>query len=127
MADEPKLTITQQTGVAIVGFAEPNLLDAYHVNETTKDLYRLIEQEGYRLIVLDISTLKMLSSQALGVFLNMRQKLDKLNGQMAISGIDPDLSRVFKITRLQNVFDFFDNTAAAVESLLTKSEHEKNP
>ena len=77
MTDQSKLTITMQDGVAVVGFAEPNLLDAFHVSETDKDLYRLIETDARRLIVLDISTITMLSSQALGVFLNMRQKLQK--------------------------------------------------
>jgi anti-sigma B factor antagonist len=120
MAEESKLTINQQEGVTIVSFAEPNLLDAFHVTETAKDLYRLIEIDGCRLLVLDISSVSMLSSQSLGVFLNMRQKLEKLKGQMVISGIDPRLSRVFKITRLQDVFEFFDDTTAAVANLLAR-------
>ena len=120
MTDQSNLIITLHDGVAVVGFAEPHLLDAFHVTETAKDLYRLIETDGQRLIVLDISTITMLSSQALGVFLNMRQKLQKIDGKMAFSGIDPTLSLVFKITRLQDVFSFFDNTDLAVQNLLKK-------
>ena len=117
MTEKSLLAVTRQNDVTVVGFNEPHLLDAYHVEDTAPQLYQLIEQDNHRLIVLDLSNISMISSQALGVFLNMKQKLDQRDGKMAISGIDPALSRVFKITRLQDVFKFFNQIPAAVNSL----------
>jgi len=117
MTEESQLIVEQVGEVSIVGFSEPTLLNAYNVNESAKDLYNLIEKEGHRWIVLDLSTIKMLSSQTLGVFLNARHKLEKLGGKVVISGIDPKLSRVFKITNLDSVFEFFADTSLAVENL----------
>jgi len=117
MTEESQLIVEQVGEVSIVGFSEPTLLNAYNVNESAKDLYSLIEKEGHRWIVLDLSTIKMLSSQTLGVFLNARHKLEKLGGKVVISGIDPKLSRVFKITNLDSVFEFFADTSLAVENL----------
>ena len=117
MTEESQLIVEQAGEVSIVGFSEPTLLDAYHVNESAKELYNLIEKQGHRWIVLDLSTIKMLSSQTLGVFLNTRHKLEKLGGKVVISGIDPKLSRVFKITNLDSVFEFFANTSLAIECL----------
>ena len=120
MTEPSPLILTAQKGVTVVGFREPNLLDAYHVNDTATYLYRLIEQDDCRRLVVDLSAVRMLSSQSLGVFLNMRQKLDKIQGKMALSGIDPSLSRVFKITRLQDVFKFFGDVTEAVEYLVSQ-------
>ncbi|RLJ01215.1 MAG: hypothetical protein DRP08_05825 [Candidatus Aenigmatarchaeota archaeon] len=117
MTEESQLIVEQVGEVSIVGFSEPTLLNAYHVNESAKELYNLIEKQGHRWIVLDLSTIKMLSSQTLGVFLNTRQKLAKLGGKVVISGIDPKLSRLFRITNLDSMFEFFPDTSLAVESL----------
>ena len=117
MTEGTQLLVEQAGEVSIVGFSEPTLLNAYHVNESAKELYNLIEKQGHRWIVLDLSTIKMLSSQTLGVFLNTRQKLEKLGGKVVISGIDPKLSRVFRITNLDSMFEFFSDTSLAVESL----------
>jgi len=111
------LILTQDEKVTIVGFSEPNLLDAYHINDCAKELYDLVEKRGHRWIVLDLASITMLSSQSLGVFLNLRQKLQTLAGKMVISGIDPRLSRVFKITNLQSVFEFYPDTSSAATNL----------
>ena len=116
MTQKSHLVLNQQNGITVVSFAEATLLDAYHVNEISRELYALIEKEGHLQIVLDLSDIKMLSSQTLGVFLNMRHKLEQVKGRMVISGIDPRLYRVFKITNLQNIFDFFENKDDAVKS-----------
>jgi len=117
MPQDSSLIITSQEGVTVVGFSEPTLLNAYKITEVAQQLYKLVEQEGHRLVVLDLSTIRMLSSQSLGVFLNLRHKLGQVKGKMALSGIDPSLSRVFKITKLEEVFEFHKNTASAVLSL----------
>ena len=107
---EPKhLKVREESGVSVVSFATATALDAYHVNDTAKDLYQLVEEQQLQLIVLDLSSVMMLSSQSLGVFLNMQRKLEPGEGKIAISGLNPRLYRVFKITNLQSVFEFHEN------------------
>lgn len=122
MADQPPkgpkhLILTEQDGVGVVSFNEPTILDAYHVAAVAEELLELVEKQGVRKMVIDLGSVKMLTSQALGMLLTIRQKLSDKNGKVVISGIDPMLYRVFKITNLQAVFDFFDNNDAAVEAL----------
>ena len=109
MTEKTHLVLTEEKGVTIIDFAEPTLLDAYHINEVSRELYALIENENQRQLVLNLSEIKMLSSQTLGVLLNMRHKLDEVQGKMVICGIDPKLYRVFKITNLQSVFNFYED------------------
>jgi anti-anti-sigma factor len=117
MADESHLIISRQGPVTIVGFDESVILDTYHIDQVSKQLFGLIDDQNSRRIVLDFATIKMLSSQTLGVLIKMKRKLDELGGKMVISGIDPRLYRVFKVTNLQSIFEFFENNSAAVAAL----------
>jgi len=117
MADESHLIISRQGPVTIVGFDESVILDTYHIDQVSKQLFGLIDDPNSRRIVLDFATIKMLSSQTLGVLIKMKRKLDELGGKMVISGIDPRLYRVFKVTNLQSIFEFFENNSAAVAAL----------
>ncbi len=118
MAEYQYLYLTERDGVTIVGFNNPTILDAYHVGEVSKELYRLVEEEKRDKIVVDFSAIKMLSSQTISVLLKMRQTIAELDGKMALFGLEPGLYKVFKITRLQDVFEFHDNLDHAVKSLI---------
>ena len=122
MTDEPPrgskyLDLTEQDGISVVSFNEPTILDAFHVAAVAEELLELVEKQGIRRMVIDLGSVKMLTSQALGMLLTVRQKLSEKNGKVVISGIDPMLYRVFKITNLQAVFDFFENNDMAVAAL----------
>ena len=110
---EAHLAVTEQDGVSIVRFTSPTLLDAYHVGVVGKELMSLIENDGLRRIALDLASIKMISSQALGVMLTARHRLIELGGKIAICGVDPKLYRVFRVTNLQDMFDFYDSADAA--------------
>jgi anti-sigma B factor antagonist len=116
MAEQMKLIVEKENDVVVVGFGDAMILDAYHVQSVSAALYALIEKQGFTRLVLDLGTIKMLSSQTLGVFLNMRQKLEPLSGRMVFSGIDPQLYRVFKVTSLDRIFNFYPTRAEAVKS-----------
>jgi anti-sigma B factor antagonist len=116
MPEQPTLIVEKENDITVVGFGDAMILDAYHVQQIAETLYALIEKRGCTRLVIDLATIKMLSSQTLGVFLNMRQKLDPLGGRMVLSGIDPQLYRVFRVTSLDRIFDFYPTRREAVAS-----------
>lgn len=118
MPKQSNLNIEQQEGVSLVSFVTATMLDSYHVQEVTSELYDLVEKEGHTKIVIDLSSVKMISSQALSVLLNLRKKSGDIGGKIVISGIDPQLYRVFKITHLQKLFDFYSDNEQAVKALV---------
>jgi anti-sigma B factor antagonist len=118
MEQSDPLLLTQQNNVTIVAFAQPNLLDAYHIADTSRHLLALVEKQRRRLLVLDLSNIRMISSQSLGTLLTLKQKLEPLQGRLAIAGIDPKLSRVFKITKLHQTFPFCPDVPAAINAIL---------
>ena len=117
MAEKKHLTITQEQGVTFVDFSDATILDAYHIDQVSKELYALTNDQSMQKIVLDLATIKMLSSQTLGVFLNMRKKLSETDRTIAFAGVDPRLYRVFKVTNLQSLFEFFEDRSAAITAL----------
>jgi len=46
----------------------------------------------------------------------MRKRLKEFDGQLVISAIDPQLYRVFRITNLDRIFEFFPDRNAAIEA-----------
>jgi len=117
MAEQRRLIVSQENDVTVVDFSDATSLDAYHIDEISKDLFALVDDKNIGKIVLDLATIKMLSSQTLGVFLTMRKKLSETDRKMAFAGVDPRLYRVFKVTNLQSLFEFFEDRAAAVAGL----------
>lgn len=120
MTGTAQLAVKMEQEVAVVGFTAPTMLDSVQVSEFGRELDELVQKKGQLRLVLDMSSVRMFSSRSLGVLLSVRQRLAASGGRMAISGIDPKLYRVFKITNLQSLFSFFDTTEAAVTALQTE-------
>ena len=117
MPDPSPLVLTQHDDITVVSFANPVALDAYHIGAIARDLIKLVEKDGRRKIILDLASIKILSSQTIGTFIHLRQKLEPLNGALALAGIDPKLYRVFKVTKLDSTFNFYPDTPSALAAL----------
>ncbi|MBN1435739.1 MAG: STAS domain-containing protein [Sedimentisphaerales bacterium] len=115
MTSDSSLIIEQQQDISIVKFAQPTLLDTFHITKVSQELFDLVEKKNITKIVLDLASIKMISSQALGALLSLQKKLSENNGKFVIAGIDPRLYRVFKITSLQEVFAFSDDVESALQ------------
>jgi len=50
------------------------------------------------------------------MLLNIRTKLKELEGEVVISGIEPQLYRIFKITNLDKIFKFFSDKESAISA-----------
>ncbi|MBN1764157.1 MAG: STAS domain-containing protein [Sedimentisphaerales bacterium] len=118
MSEPSFIKSSERDGVMIVEFTEPTILSSHHIEKAEKELFALIEEKSPKRLVLDFSTIKMLSSKTISVLLKMREELQSAGGaQMAISGIEPGLYRVFKVTKLESIFNFYDDTDSAIAAL----------
>jgi anti-anti-sigma factor len=62
------------------------------------------ERPGVRL-VLDLKDVQFIASAVLGNLMNFKRKIDGVKGRLKIENLHPDLLEVFRITRLDQVFD----------------------
>jgi len=117
MCDSETIKIEERQGVTVVIFTGTFLATNAGLEEAVERFGELIETNQPKKIVADFTKVKFFSSQVLGLLLDVRRKLQSWGGQIVISGINPQLHRVFKITNLDRIFEFFPNVTAAVEKL----------
>jgi anti-sigma B factor antagonist len=85
------------------------------IQETGEQLYRLVEKEGLRNLLLDFGAVRYMSSAALGKLISLKKKLGHVNGRMKLCSIQPELLEVFRITRLDTVFEIYKDARSALE------------
>lgn len=114
MNEKIDIEITCDGGIAIVGFKATTMSNPEGITAVSGEIDKIIEEKHPELMVIDFSQVKFFSSQVLGVLLNARAKLKALDGKVVISAIEPRLYRVFKITNLDKIFEFFPDIESAV-------------
>lgn len=101
-----ELLIQKYGDVTVINFQNASVLDTNMIESLGRSLMELVTRQDERKLVLDFSEVKFMSSQALGILLQLKKAIDKVRGKVVIAGIRPDLHKVFKITNLHKLFTF---------------------
>jgi anti-anti-sigma factor len=108
------LLVQRYKDVTVVNFQNISVLDSANIEALGRNLLELVEKQDNRKIVLEFSTVRFMSSQALGVLLQLKKAMDPVKGRVVIAGIRPELHKVFKITNLHKLFTFHDDLDKAL-------------
>jgi anti-sigma B factor antagonist len=97
-------TVQQIEKYTVIEFRNPSLMDPVELEAVGQSLYRLVDHEDRRRIILDFEKVQFLSSQAIGIVLTMNKKLSPLkNSKLVLCGVGPKLMELLKITRLDRL------------------------
>ena len=100
----------------VVEFRTASLMDPVHLEEIGRSLYHLVDAQDQRRIILDFEKVQYLSSQAIGIVLNMNKKLMSLkNSKMILCGVTGKLMELIKITRLDKILTIKPTQKEAVK------------
>ena len=100
----PHFTVQPFEKYSVIEFRTPSLMDPIILEEIGQELYRLVDEEDRRKLVLDFEKVQYLSSQAIGIILTLNKKLSPLKySKMVLCGVGPKLMELLKITRLDRV------------------------
>lgn len=113
-AQSPVLQISDDRGVCVVALRHTPVLDTDAVQALGRNLYTLVEAEKKTRIVLDLSDVRFIASQGLGVLLTMRRKADKAGAKLVLAGVQAELLRVLHITGLDKLLPVFGTVGDAV-------------
>ncbi|MGD0572298.1 MAG: STAS domain-containing protein [Sedimentisphaerales bacterium] len=116
MVEESLDQITTEGDVAIVTFKKSSISNVEDISITAEHVARFIADNRPNRVIFDFNGVKFFSSRVLGLLLETRASLSSYNGDVFVSGINPQLHRVFKITNLDQVFDFFPDTKSALKA-----------
>lgn len=103
-------------GVTVVSFVESKIVSEESIQEVGEQLYSLVDSEGHRQLLLNFGNVQYMSSAALGKLINLKKKVGAAGGKLKLCCIHPELKVVFKITRLDQVFEIFDEEQTALDS-----------
>ena len=121
MDEKIGVEITSAENVTVMAFKAASVCGGKEIATATEQIHEFIKEEHPCKIVFDFEQVKFFSSQVLGMLLDMRAKMDLYNGEVVISGINPQLYRVFKITNLDKIFRFFPDKKTAVNAVSATS------
>ena len=111
--------MSRQEDVGVVTFKGTSISDAEGIARASTEIKEFVKDNQLKKIVFDFEVVKFFSSGVLGVLIDIRNKLEEKGGEAVISGIIPQLYRVFKITNLDSIFRFFPNRESAVKAICT--------
>ena len=113
--------MSQSNGdVLVVYFTDAQILDETKIQQLADDLNAVADKCEHGKLLLNFSDVKFMSSSVLGklVKLNKKCKADKTNLKMC--NIAPEIYEVFKITRLNKVFDIQEDEESALAAFEKK-------
>ncbi len=109
-----KLIVRNLSDVTLVAFDEPSILESAMVERLGADLYRLVDQMDRTKLILDFSKVQFLASAAVGVVINLQKKIAARHGKLVICALRRELTKVFQIMKLEKLFTFCPDQAAAL-------------
>ena len=106
---------THKSGaVTVVEFSDRKILDELSISEIGDELNELVGKEPGIKLLLNFQAVEHLSSAALGMLITLNKKVGDKSGALKLSDISPQIYEVFKITRLNEVFDIHDTAKGAM-------------
>jgi anti-sigma B factor antagonist len=118
MPTNPVQITSKSVGNSIViTLASAQILEDAEIAALEQSLLEAIKNSNVVNIVLNFENVSFLSSAVLRVLIKVNAAVGERKGQLRLCSISPQLLEVFKITRLNKVFDIRKDVDAAVESL----------
>ncbi len=111
-----RLNISQHKDISVVEFTENKILDEMNINDIGQALGDLIATKDRPRLMLDFANVDHLSSAALGMLINVNNRIKQQNGQLRLSNIKPQILEVFMITKLNRLFRILPSRAEALGS-----------
>ncbi|HEV3144488.1 MAG TPA: STAS domain-containing protein [Gemmataceae bacterium] len=95
----------EEGDVTIVRFIGPNIVGERNVQVIGDQLFDLVDNQGKKKILLSFRNVKALSSAALGKLITLNKKTQQSGGKLVMCGISKEISEVFAITKLDQLFN----------------------
>jgi len=116
-AIKPRISVEYGQNATIITFTSEKILEEKDIQALQESIASVIEQAERINLILDFSNIRFLSSAVLGLLIRISKKIYERNGQLRLCNIDPKIYEIFKITRLNKVFDIYQDAERAAEGL----------
>lgn len=110
---ETRIKVKREGAIIEVFFRDRNILDEANIQQIHEEIKAVIEPEPKPKLLINFTDVDHLSSAALGKLIEINNKLRSVQGQLKLSNIDKQIYDVFRITKLNKIFDIHDTAEQA--------------
>jgi anti-anti-sigma factor len=114
MAGYRRLDVNEVGDVTVVRFRDQKIIEDINIQELGQEMFRLVEVDNRKKLLLNFSSVDFLSSAALGKLITLDKKVKAHGGMLRLTNIRPEIFEVFAITKLNRLFDIKDDEADAL-------------
>lgn len=114
MTAQRRIEVSKTGDVTVVRFVDRKVLDEESIQELGKELFDLVEVQNRRQLLLNFANVEFISSATLGKLIVLDRKVKTAKGRLRMCQIRPEILEVFRITKLDKVFDIRDEEAEAL-------------
>lgn len=118
MSDENlAIEVQDEENATVVTFTSSKILDEREIQDLQVSIMGIIAGCEELNLILNFSKVEFLSSSVLGLLIKISKSVYEQHGQLRLCGIIPRINEIFKITRLNKIFEIYPNVKSAVASL----------
>lgn len=114
----PNMRVEYQEDVIIAILTDEKILEESQIQALESSFMPLIEQNSPLKLVIDFSAVKFLTSSVLGLLIRISKKIYEGQGRLCLCCIEPKIYQIFKITRLDKIFEIYPSRQRALEELI---------
>ena len=114
--------IASQTkdGILTIYFLHPRVLDEAQLELLAKEILEELDKTTEERVILDFQKVEFMSSSMLGKLVQIHKKCKEFKVKLKLCSIDKEILQVFKITKLDKLFDIEPDEAAARKAFLKR-------
>ncbi len=113
---KPRISVEYSENATIITFTDEKILEETDIQAILKSIMSVVEQTERINLILDFQNVRFLSSAVLGLLIRISKRIYEHDGQLKLCNINPKIYEIFKITRLNKVFDIYQDIESATEN-----------
>lgn len=117
MSDTRLLEVRTEGNILIIRLDVVSISAMSEIEHISQLFRQAVQEHKPRHLVVDFTGVRFFSSQMLGLLVDIWRRLHDSGGAVTISGINPQLTRVFRITNLDKLFSFYETTEKAIAAI----------
>ncbi len=114
---KPRISVEYSENATIVTFTGEKILDETDIQALQESIMSVVEQAENINLILDFGNVRFLSSAVLGLLIRVSKRIYERDGQLKLCNISPKIYEIFKITRLNKIFDIYKDVESAAENI----------
>ena len=99
-----QVIVSRNKSCVVVEIVTPSLMDSRELDTLAEDLYRLVDEQDSRRLLLDFGKVQFISSRAIGILANLHRATARLKGGLLVlCNCSPNLMQLLKIVKFDKL------------------------